>query len=91
LDRATVIAFVVRNKLHWDEARDDAEWWPTITAYGEHQGANPHPFITGATDTAAAAWDLIESFCGNPPPAQAYRVTITPVGTPPEPEDMGDE
>lgn len=71
--------FTVHLELHVDEARDDAEWWPHIIGFAMDRGRRPMPLMTGATDTAMAAWDLIEHIHGQPAPHKAYRVTITPI------------
>ena len=73
-----MITFVVRNVMRVDQGRDDAEWWPTIVAYSQDQAPKPMPHVTGATQTAETAWDLIEAMLGRPAPANAYRVTIDP-------------
>ena len=79
-----MITIVVRNEMHVDVDRDDAEWWPSIVSYGQDQAPRPMPLVTGATKAAEYAWDLVEAMLGHPAPGNAYRITISPA----EPEDL---
>lgn len=78
-----MIWLVVENQLRVIPERDEAEWWPTIVAYGQEERPKRSKLVSGANDTAMCAWDLIEACLGGPPPAGfRYRLEITAEETP---------